>query len=194
MLAGPNGSGKTSFYSQAISLGFITIELPFENLDLIAKGLGGYSEENYARASEIYRENTARHIESKADFMIESNLADSRAYDWISAIKKRGYEIVLFYISTQRLETNFERVKRRVKEGGHFVPESIIESRYFQSHSYLKIKLSEFAKVYLIDNSGYQPEVHSIIINGKIIEKHAKICKWASDSISILERLNAKRI
>jgi predicted ABC-type ATPase len=193
ILAGPNGSGKTTFYSQAISLKFIPEELPFENLDLIARNLGGYSEENYAHAAEIYRKNTAKHIEASADFMIESNLADSRAYDWISAIKKRGYEIVLFYISTQSLETNFERVKRRVSEGGHFVPESIIESRYFQSHSYLKTKLREFIQVYLIDNSGYQPVIQATILNGAIIEKHPNIYNWASDIISNLERINTKK-
>jgi predicted ABC-type ATPase len=57
ILAGPNGAGKTTFYQTAIEEDFISKELPFINVDLITKDeLGGYSEINFARAEELYRE------------------------------------------------------------------------------------------------------------------------------------------
>ena len=53
ILAGPNGTGKTSYYETAILEGFINPLLPFINVDLITSDLGGYTPENFARADEI---------------------------------------------------------------------------------------------------------------------------------------------
>jgi len=39
-------------------------------------------------------------IEAGNDFMIESNLADYRSYEWISLLKSKGYDIVLYYLSS----------------------------------------------------------------------------------------------
>ena len=65
ILAGPNGTGKTTFYSIAVESHFIDENLPFINVDIITQTLGGYTEENYIRASEIYRQTVKGYIESK---------------------------------------------------------------------------------------------------------------------------------
>jgi predicted ABC-type ATPase len=41
LIAGPNGTGKTTFYSIALQNGFIEKNLPFINVDIIAQKLGG---------------------------------------------------------------------------------------------------------------------------------------------------------
>lgn len=56
ILAGPNGTGKTTYYTTALSKVLIEKQLPFLNIDLITKDLGGYSAENFAIAELIYRE------------------------------------------------------------------------------------------------------------------------------------------
>jgi len=95
ILAGPNGTGKTTFYSIAAASGFIDTNLPFINVDIITQNLGGYEEENYIKAAEIYRHNVKGYIDANADFMIESNLADSRSYEWLSLIKDKNYQLIL---------------------------------------------------------------------------------------------------
>ena len=90
ILAGPNGTGKTTFYSIAVQTGLIDENLPFINVDLITQSLGAYNEENYFKASEIYRDRVKGYIDSNSDFMIESNLADNRSYEWISLIKTKS--------------------------------------------------------------------------------------------------------
>ncbi len=117
LLAGPNGSGKTTFYSIALQSNFIEPGLPFINVDIIVQSLGKYNEENYIRASEIYRETVKQYIDADADFMIESNLADSRSYEWVSSIKKKSYDVILYYLSTDDVAINIGRVQRRVAEG-----------------------------------------------------------------------------
>ena len=44
ILAGPNGTGKTTYYETAIAEGFIDPSLPFVNVDLVTRTLpGGYT-------------------------------------------------------------------------------------------------------------------------------------------------------
>lgn len=192
ILAGPNGTGKTTFYSIALQNNFINIDLPFINVDIIAQSLGGYNEENYAKALEIYRDSVKEFIDSGRDFMIESNLADTRSYDWVSLIKKNGYNVVLYYLSTDDVLINIGRVKRRVAEGGHDIAEAIIKSRYSQSHSYLKSKLFEFNEAYLIDNSADISDVQVKIVNGFIVYKNSYLREWVKDVITLVEKVMTK--
>ena len=65
ILAGANGSGKTTWYTTDIEEDFISTELVFINVDIIVRKelLGGYSEENYAKAADIARERIANCLE-----------------------------------------------------------------------------------------------------------------------------------
>jgi predicted ABC-type ATPase len=82
VLAGANGSGKTTWYYTAISQNFITPTLPFINVDLIVRNelVGGYTEENFASAAIIARERINDCLTKNIDFMIESNLATQADY------------------------------------------------------------------------------------------------------------------
>ena len=111
---------------------------------------------------------------------------------WISLIKTKNYQVKLYYLSTDDVTINIGRVQRRVLEGGHDIAESIIRSRYQQSHSYLKTKLSEFKEVYLIDNSTDASRIQVKLIDGIIVEKASDLINWAKEIISILERLQTK--
>jgi len=124
--------------------------------------------------------------------MIESNLAESRNYDWIGIMKRNDYETVLFYLSTDDVEINIARVGRRVAEGGHNIPEAIIRTRYSQSHSYLKTKLAVFKEAYLIDNTTDVFKVDAKLESGKIIYKSSICCNWVKEVLSITERLQGK--
>lgn len=194
LLAGPNGTGKTTFYSIAVQNSFIDKNLPFINVDIITQKLGAYNEENYARASDIYRDIVKSYLDINADFMIESNLADSRSYEWISLIKKKGYDVILYYLSTDDVTINIGRVQRRVIEGGHNIPEEIIKTRYNQSHSYLKTKLTEFKEVYLIDNSMDASIVQAKLVDGIILQHLPDAQNWVNNVLSILKRLQNKSL
>lgn len=190
ILAGPNGAGKTTYYETAIAEGFIDANLPFVNVDLITRSLPGmYTPENFVKADVIAREKIASHISQMSDFMIESNLATQKDYDWITAMTKKGYEVVLYFLGTSFLEINYNRVKKRVAEGGHDIAEPIIEHRYRMGLTYLKGNLNLFAKAYLIDNSGETALVMAELINGRLTTKDPNAPPWVSDALFIIERL-----
>lgn len=135
ILAGPNGAGKTTFYDAAVDEGLIAQSLPFLNIDLITKNeLGGYREAAFAQAENIYRHRVSELISEGKDFMIESNLARESEYEWIQKMKQRGYNVALYYLCTDYpTEVHVTRVQERVAEGGHDVPESIVQHRYCMS-------------------------------------------------------------
>lgn len=190
ILAGPNGAGKTTYYETAIAEGFIDSNLPFINVDLITRALPGmYTAENFAKAEVIARNKIKEHINSMSDFMIESNLATQKDYDWITAMIKQGYDVVLFFLCTSFLEINTNRVKKRVAEGGHDVAESIIEHRYKMGLTYLRGNLQLFEKAYLIDNSGETALVMAEINNGTLSTKEPNAPVWVTNALYIVERL-----
>ena len=191
VLAGPNGTGKTTFYYAAIQQGFISPDLAFLNVDIICRNeLGGYSAENFARADEIARQRIQTHISQAEDFMIESNLAVQSDYDWLQKMQLTGYKVNLFYLGTSDVEINIQRVHNRVKEGGHDIAVPIIRQRFGNSLMYLKGKLHTFESVYLIDNSEETALLIGEVKDGKIAFKADPFPKWAKELLYISERLN----
>ncbi|NII26803.1 hypothetical protein HB364_17065 [Pseudoflavitalea sp. X16] len=192
ILAGPNGAGKTTFYYTAIEQGFISPDLPFLNIDLITRELGSYSDTNFAKAEEIYRERITKLLQENAGFMIESNLAKDSEYEWIEAMIRKGYDIILYFLCTDYVEDiHINRVQKRVKEGGHYVPPNIIEHRYKMSLLYLRSKLPLFKEAYLIDNA--ETALAMVVLKqGRIEHKQPECPVWIQQVIFIAERLQNK--
>jgi hypothetical protein len=67
--------------------------------------------------------------------------------------KSRGFEVVLIYIGTESVEINLARIKNRVLQGGHDVPEKDVRRRYQRSFRNLPIALARADHTILFDNS-----------------------------------------
>jgi predicted ABC-type ATPase len=68
------------------------------------------------------------------------------------------YGIRLIYVGTESIEINIERIKERVRKGGHDVPEEDQRRRYPRSFANLKAALELADEGILFDNSS--PEGH----------------------------------
>jgi len=78
-----------------------------------------------------------------------------------------------------------ERIKNRVKKGGHNIENDIVEKRYYESLKNLKEIILKFDKVQLYDNSNKYIEFFSFEDN-KILFK-TKDISWAKEAIEIIE-------
>jgi len=159
IIAGPNGAGKTTFAKT-----FLPEEascLNYVNADLIAEGLSPFKPESVAIESGKLLLNKIDHlVEKKESFAFETTLSGLNYIQRIKIWKNQGYEVVLFFLTLPNEEMAVRRVKLRVAEGGHNIPENVIKRRYqkgwhnFQNH--YKYHVDAWV---IFDNSGKIPIV-----------------------------------
>ena len=131
IIAGPNGAGKTTFARE-----FLPQEghcLTFINADLIAAGLAPFNPAGVAlQAARLMVEAINTAVAARRDFAVETTLS-GRSYlglirDWRAA----GYQVGLYYLRLRTVEMAIERVRGRVQQGGHDIPEPVIRRRFTQ--------------------------------------------------------------
>jgi len=79
-----------------------------------------------------------------------------------------GFQLRLIYVVLDRPERNIERVRLRVKKGGHAVPEDKILGRYTRSLEQMPWFLDQADEAGLYDNSGATPQLVGKKIGGVI--------------------------
>ena len=151
ILAGPNGSGKTTFYEK-----FLRDRLPeFVNPDRIALELspGNPDAANWEQVREEVANRQERLFHSRTEFVTETVFSHESKLDLIDHAKAAGFHTRVVFLCTEDPALNAARVSIRVGEGGHGVPFEKIEARYVRSVSnMLKARLSS-DELWLYDNS-----------------------------------------
>ena len=130
IIAGPNGAGKTTA-SMNILPEILDCKI-FVNADEIAKGLNPLDPDSMAiEAGRIMLERIYFLLEKRDTFALETTLATRSYRKFIEKAKELGYKVVLMFFWLESPEFAKERVSNRVKEGGHDIPEEVIERRYW---------------------------------------------------------------
>lgn len=134
ILAGPNGSGKTTFATE-----FLTAEghcPTFLNADLIAAGLSPFEPEKAnVAAMRLMAERTRECVDRRLDFSVESTLAGRTYANLIRKWKQVGYVVKIVFLRLDSPEMAIARVQHRVRMGGHSIPEPVIRRRFEQGWS-----------------------------------------------------------
>jgi|APCry1669188910_1035180.scaffolds.fasta_scaffold156491_1 predicted ABC-type ATPase len=132
IIAGPNGVGKTTWAEVFLPEYAECIE--FLNADLISKGLSPFAPDKAAfAAGRLLVEQIKEKSGNKIDFAFETTLSGKTYAPIISDLKKTGYRINMFYLWVPHISVSIERIKERVRHGGHNVPEDIAARRYLKS-------------------------------------------------------------
>jgi predicted ABC-type ATPase len=92
-------------------------------------------------------------LKSGNDFSFETVMSHPEKLEFLKRAVLKGYHVYLYFISTDDVRVNIARVKTRVKNGGHNVPEDKIKARYYRSLDLLYDALKICYKSYLFDNS-----------------------------------------
>ncbi len=157
IIAGPNGAGKTTF-AQA----FLPNEAncpTFVNADLIAAGLSPFQPEKVAfRASRLMLEEMNAHVRRGESFAFETTLSGKVYALRIPEWRRLGYRVSLIFLRLTSVELALERIRQRVREGGHDVPEVVVRRRFeagLSNYHHLYRPLVD--EWYLYDNSGEIP-------------------------------------
>lgn len=84
---------------------------------------------------------------------VETTLSGQGYLQMMLEAQTRGFEIVLVYIGTEKVEINLGRICDRVAAGGHNVPEADVRRRYLRSFHNLAAAISRADHTILFDNS-----------------------------------------
>jgi len=163
IISGPNGSGKTTISPYLLRDRYEIRE--YVNADAIALGLSAFDPDKAAfEAGRIMLKRLDFLAKQKVSFAFETTLSSRSYARWIKDLRKDGYKIHLLYLWLQSPELALERVKERVRLGGHNVEKEIIYRRYYNGIKNFFELYQQLANTWAVyDNSNsYQAELIAI--------------------------------
>lgn len=154
VLAGVNGAGKSSIGGAA----FRAFGADYYNPDEAARALhdakAGLSQTEangiaWQQGTRLLR----RAMAERLDFAFETTLGANTIPRLLVAAAAQGIEIQVWYAGLASPELHIERVRARVRKGGHDIPEADIRRRYQNSRLNLIHLLPRLAALRVFDNS-----------------------------------------
>jgi predicted ABC-type ATPase len=159
IIAGCNGAGKTT--ASFTILPEILKVREFVNADSIAAGLSPFNVESVAfEAGRIMLQRIQQLMTEKEDFAFETTLATRSYVSLIKQAQTMGYKITLLYFWLISPDFAKQRVARRVSQGGHNIPNEIVERRYYRGiANLLNLYIPIVDNWIVIDNMEIKPTI-----------------------------------
>ena len=189
IIAGPNGSGKTSVTGKILEHQWIEGCI-YINPDNIARDDFGdwNSPEAVMKAANKAAEMREECLLKAEGILFETVLSAPDKLDYIQRAKDAGYFIRLFFVGTDHPSINASRIAHRVMEGGHDVPITKIISRFSKSIANCCIAATIVDRLYVYDNSvDYaEPKLLFRASDGKLEKEYSSINLWAQNIFKVL--------
>ncbi len=169
IIAGANGSGKTTF-----AMNFAKLEgLRFINADEIAKEYDPKDLQKYKiKAGKKFFQELNEALNKQESFIIETTLSGRYLVKVIKQAKKLNFKISLIYLFLETKMENVYRVKNRVLKGGHNIPTQDILRRYERSRDLFenvyKNMVDEWMLVFNGDDSFEFVETQDTVYNEEL--------------------------
>lgn len=128
LVVGPNGAGKSTFVE--LTLAPLLVGSVFVNAGEIAKQRFPDDPASHSyEAARIAADTSAKVVELGRSFIAETVFSHPSKLDLITAARAGGYMVVLHVLLIPE-DLAVERVRHRVRPGGHMVPENKIRERH----------------------------------------------------------------
>ena len=154
VIAGPNGSGKTSVTSKILHHKWLE-DSEYINPDNVARDIFGNwnDRDSILKAANYCNEWRGKCLIEKKSHIFETVMSAADKVDYILRAKNAGFFVRLFFVSTESPTINAKRVAKRVIDGGHDVPIPKIISRYDKSIGNCVALAPYVDRLYVYDNS-----------------------------------------
>lgn len=154
VLAGTNGAGKSSVagatFRELGSNYFDPDEATRRILDVDpGPGFGEANRRAWHQGKRLLQTAIATHV----DFAFETTLGGDTILSLLETAHNAGLAVRVWYVGLQGVDIHIARVRARVAEGGHDIPETKIRERYDRSRANLIRLLPRLTELRLYDNS-----------------------------------------
>ena len=183
VIAGPNGSGKTTTTERLLANEW-GADSEYINPDNIAKEEFGDWNDADAVLKAAIRATEMRYqcLSEKRNFVFETVFSSEEKLEFLKKASEAGFFIRLFFVCTESPEINVARIAKRYMNGGHEVPISKVVSRYFKSLELAKEAIKFVDRAYIYDNSkeNHLPELLYRTTSGTLAKQYIKdMPHWA---------------
>lgn len=178
IIAGCNGAGKTT--ASYTILPEILDCKEFVNADEIAKGISPFQPEKAGiEAGRLMLKRIKRLLELGECFAFETTLSTRSYVQFVENAKEKGYQVTCLFFWLKSEELAISRVKTRVVEGGHNIPEDIIRRRYKSGlNNFFNLFLGKVDNWLFVNNSG---DSYEIIAEGGLNEETiSNVERWTA--------------
>jgi predicted ABC-type ATPase len=187
VIAGPNGSGKTSTTEKLLANEW-TSDCMYINPDNIAQEQFGdwNSQEAVLKAAQEATRLRYQCLKEGKSFVFETVFSSPEKLDFLRKAKDAGFFIRFFYVCTENPEINVLRIAQRYLNGGHEVPISKVISRYYKSLALAAQAIDFVDRAYVYDNSRNNelPQLLFRTVDGQLHKKYViDIPLWASSLV-----------
>jgi predicted ABC-type ATPase len=158
VLAGCNGAGKSSIGGAALRAS----GAPYFNPDEAARTILGANARRGAPMTKQQANGAAwaegrrlleRAIRDRLDFAFETTLGGSTIAGLLLQASREGRAVHVWFAGLRSVALHLERVRRRVAQGGHDIPEAKVRERYARGRENLIRLLPHLASLRVYDNS-----------------------------------------
>jgi predicted ABC-type ATPase len=159
VIAGPNGSGKTTFAREYLPKDAGVVH--FVNADLIAGGLSPLRPESATvAAGRLFLSELDRLAKARVDFAFETTLSGLVYLARLRRWKAAGYRIEIIFLRLPSPRLGLRRIAARVKQGGHDVPRADVLRRFTRGWNNFQMTYRPLADAWAVyDNSGATPRL-----------------------------------
>ena len=181
LFAGVNGVGKTTLFNAMNG----NVKKSFRiNSDEIVREIGKWNSEiDQVKAAKIVIGLRNECMEKGNSFNEETTLTGKTILKLIDKVREKNYKLHLFYVSVGSPDISKERIKKRVADGGHHIPDEVVDKRYKESLKNFEKILKKFDNVVVYDNS-VRFRTLLQIIDKKVIKIADDLPEWMENTIN----------
>jgi predicted ABC-type ATPase len=209
VLAGVNGAGKSSIGGEMLRKMGVANHNPdahARRIRELAPNVG--IDQANAQAWTFGRNALESAIRAGSNFAFETTLGGSSITETLIAGAKAGAQVHVWYVGLSTPELHIRRVKARVRQGGHDIPEDMIRARFDSSRANLIRLIPHLQFLRVFDNSaeaqletGRQPAPLLLLqmtrSNGKAqaqVFNAGQMPQWAKPIVTAARRQMIRRI
>ena len=181
LFAGVNGAGKTTLFNAMNG----NVKKSFRiNSDEIVREIGKWNSElDQVKAAKIAIGLRNEWMEKGNSFNEETTLTGKTILKLIDKVREKNYKLHLFYVGVGSPDISKERIKKRVADGGHHIPDEVVDKRYKESLKNFEKILKKFDNVVVYDNS-VRFRTLLRIIDKKVIKIADDLPEWMENTIN----------